>query len=79
MSNQNGYLTMAQVFIMANKNRIPDPNTPWKKNAINAIMSGNEEAGIQLSNNLCQTMGISKNDAINGGLNILESSINSQK
>lgn len=72
-NNQNNYVTMAQAFIMANKGKIP--NTPWSKNAVNAIMNGDDEAGMKISNNLCQSMGITQDEAIKGGLNIIQNNI----
>lgn len=56
-------LTFAKMMIMKNQNRIP--NTPWKDAAINAIMNGDANAGMQLANNLCNSNGVSVQDAVN--------------
>ena len=51
-------LNLAQGLIRANQNSMP--NTPWKDAAINAIMSGDAQAGQQIANNIMQSMGITK-------------------
>lgn len=55
-------LTLAQRMIQSNRNKIP--NTPWAQAAVNAIMTGNAQAGEQLANNLCQSNGVSKEQAL---------------
>ena len=55
-------LTLAQRLIQSNKSKIP--NTPWAQAAVNAIMTGNAQAGEQLANNLCQSNGVSKEQAL---------------
>ena len=51
-------LNLAQGLIRANQNSMP--NTPWEDAAINAIMSGDAQAGQQIANNIMQSMGITK-------------------
>lgn len=51
-------LNFAQGLVRANQNNMP--NAPWKDAAINAIMSGDAQAGQQIANNLMQSMGMTK-------------------
>ena len=51
-------LNFAQGLVRANQNNMP--NTPWKDAAINAIMSGDAQAGQQIANNIMQSMGMTK-------------------
>lgn len=60
MNNQ--MLNFAQQLIKTNQNNIP--NVPWRDAAINAILSGDAEAGQQMAQNLMQSMGISKEQII---------------
>lgn len=39
-------------------------NNPMAQNMLNVIQSGDNRAGEQLANNLCQTYGISREDAL---------------
>ena len=55
-------LNFAQGLVRANQNNMP--NTPWKDAAINAIMSGDAQAGQQIANNLMQSMGMTKEQMI---------------
>ena len=51
-------LNFAQRLVQANQNNLP--NTPWRDAAINAIMSGDAQAGQQIANNIMQSMGMTK-------------------
>ena len=51
-------LNFAQGLVRANQNNMP--NAPWRDAAINAIMSGNAQAGQQIANNIMQSMGMTK-------------------
>lgn len=51
-------LNFAQGLVRANQNNMPD--APWKDAAINAIMSGDAQAGQQIANNIMQSMGMTK-------------------
>lgn len=39
-------------------------SSPWAQAGIQAIQNGDTSAGVELANNLCQTYGISKEDAL---------------
>lgn len=51
-------LNFAQRLVQSNQNNLP--NTPWRDSAINAIMSGDAQAGQQIANNIMQSMGMTK-------------------
>ena len=51
-------LNFAQQLVQTNQNNLP--NTPWRDSAINAIMSGDAQAGQQIANNIMQSMGMTK-------------------
>ena len=51
-------LNFAQRLVQTNQNNLP--NAPWKDAAINAIMSGDAQAGQQIANNIMQSMGMTK-------------------
>lgn len=51
-------LNFAQQLVRINQNNLP--NTPWRDAAINAIMSGDAQAGQQIANNIMQSMGMTK-------------------
>lgn len=51
-------LNFAQQLVQTNQNNLP--NAPWKDAAINAIMSGDAQAGQQIANNIMQSMGMTK-------------------
>lgn len=58
----NNFLQAAQQFIgQAVQNNIVDrmANVPWKQEAINAIMSGDQAKGQELANNILQSYGFS--------------------
>ena len=56
MNNQ--MLNFAQQLVKTNQDNIP--NAPWKEAAINAILSGDAQAGQQMAQNLMQSMGMTK-------------------
>ena len=58
----NQMLNFAQQLIKTNQGNIP--NAPWKEAAINAILSGDAQAGQQMAQNLMQTMGMTKEQII---------------
>lgn len=60
MNNQ--MLNFAQQLVKTNQNNIP--NAPWKEAAINAILSGDVQAGRQMAQNLIQSMGMTKEEII---------------
>lgn len=51
-------LNFAQKLVQTNQNNLP--NAPWRDAAINAIMSGDAQAGQQIANNIMQSMGMTK-------------------
>lgn len=51
-------LNFAQRLVQTNQNNLP--NVPWRDAAINAIMSGDAQAGQQIANNIMQSMGMTK-------------------
>lgn len=55
-------LNFAQQLVETNQDNIP--NTPWKEAAINAILSGDVQAGRQIAQNLMQSMGMTKEEII---------------
>lgn len=55
-------LIFAQNMIRNNKDKIP--NTPWAQAAVDAIMNNDPSAGAKIADNLCQTYGTSREDAI---------------
>lgn len=60
MNNQ--ILNFAQQLVKTNQNNIPD--APWRDAAINAILSGDAQAGQQMAQNLMQSMGMTKEQII---------------
>ena len=59
----NPILIFAQQMIQRNQNNIP--NTPWAQAAVSAIMNGDEQAGSQIADNLCQSYGMTREEALN--------------
>ena len=57
----NNIMNFAQNMVRMNKNV---PNTPWAQAAIQAILNGDQQAGEQLANNICQSMGLTKEQAL---------------
>ena len=55
-------LNFGQQLVNANQNNIPNP--PWAEAAINAVMNGDAKAGEQIANNLMQSMGMNKEQAM---------------
>lgn len=51
-------LNFAQRLVQTNQNNLP--NAPWRDAAINAIMSGDAQAGQQIAKNIMQSMGMTK-------------------
>ena len=62
MASNDALLYFAQKMIQSNRNRIP--NTPWAQAAVNAIMNNDANAGQQIANNLCQSNGVTKEQAL---------------
>ena len=60
--NQNQLIYFAQRMIQSNQNRIP--NTPWAQAAVNAIMNNDPNAGQQIAQNLCNSNGVTKEQAL---------------
>lgn len=46
------------------KNRGSVQNAPWAQAAINAIMNGDDKAGSQLAANICNSMGMTEQEAV---------------
>ena len=53
--------TLLQSLIASNPNMANNPNA---QNYLNVIQSNDQTRGEQIANNLCQTMGISREQAI---------------
>lgn len=60
----NPILTMAQAVLQKGMNNIPNANAPWAAAAINAIMTGDSKTGEQIANNICQSLGMTKEQAM---------------
>lgn len=58
----NPVLVLAQRMIQNNRGNIT--NAPWAQAAINAIMTGDNAAGAKIADNLCQSYGISRQEAV---------------
>ena len=64
MMNRNEMiLKLAQTVIQRNPNRIQ--NAPWAQSAINAIMNNDANSGAQIADNLCQSYGLTREQALN--------------
>ena len=57
----NNIMNFAQNMVRTNRNV---PNTPWAQAAIQAILNGDQKAGEQLANNICHSMGVTKEQAL---------------
>ena len=55
-------LLLAQRALQTNRDKVQ--NAPWAQTAINAIMSGDAATGAQLAANLCNSMGMTQEEAI---------------
>ena len=55
-------LAFAQNMIRQNQGNIP--NTPWAESAVSAIMNGDSKSGATLANNICQNMGMSREQVL---------------
>lgn len=55
-------LLLAQRALQTNRDKVQ--NAPWAQTAINAIMSGDATTGSQLAANLCNSMGMTQEEAI---------------
>lgn len=68
----NNFLQAAQQFVgnLVSRNMEANlMNTPWKNEAIRAIMSGDQEKGEQLARNILQSYGFSSpEEAVQKGL-----------
>ena len=60
--NEEQMLIFARNMIQRNQGNIP--NTPWAQAAVNAIMNGDVKAGASIADNLCNTYGVSREDAL---------------
>lgn len=60
--NDQALIIFAQNMIRNNQNRIP--NTPWAQAAVKAIMDNNPTAGAEIADNLCQSYGTSREEAL---------------
>ena len=55
-------LYFAQKMIQSNQDKIP--NTPWAQAAVNAIMNNDAATGAQIAQNLCNSNGVTKEQAL---------------
>ncbi len=55
-------LLLAQRALQTNRDKVR--NAPWAQAAINAIMTGDAKTGAQLAANLCNSMGMTEEQAI---------------
>lgn len=62
MANNKQLMYFAQRMIQNNQNRIP--NTPWAQAAVNAIMNGDAKSGEQIARNLCNSNGVTPQQAL---------------
>lgn len=64
MSNMGlgNMISFAMQAIQKNNNI---PNTPLNQNMINAIQNGDTAKGEELANNIIQSMGLSRDEALN--------------
>lgn len=69
MANYNGILGYAMQMIKNNPNVAQNPNA---QAMIQAIESGDEQAGTQLANNILQTYGLTKEQGLNIALQKLK-------
>ena len=60
--NASVIFNFARTMIQNNQDKIP--NTPWAKAAVNAIMNGDNQAGSKIADNLCQSYGTSREEAL---------------
>lgn len=58
----NPIMNFAMQMMMKNSGA---QNTPMGREFMDILQSGDERRGIQLANNLCQSYGTSKEDALN--------------
>lgn len=49
---------------MLSQGQVPNANAPWANQAIQAIMSGDQAAGERIANNILQSYGVSKEQAL---------------
>lgn len=58
-------LTIIQGFLRNKLQNNPNiPQAPWVEPAINAIMNGDAKVGEEIADNLCKSMGASREDVI---------------
>ena len=60
--NEQALLTFAQNMIRNNRDKIP--NTPWAQSAVNAIMNNDAKSGMGIADNLCNTYGMTREEAL---------------
>lgn len=65
MANQ--MITLAQRVLQQAQasGGIPNQNAPWAQAGISAIMNGDAQTGQQIANNLCQSYGLTPDQAVN--------------
>lgn len=68
----NPLLMMAQAVLQKGMNQMPNGNAPWAAAAINAIMTGDDKAGQQIANNIVQSMGMTREQAMSDVRNHLK-------
>lgn len=65
----NPIFMLARKMIQANQGNIP--NTPWAQAAVNAIMNGDDKMGMQIADNLCQSYGMTRQQAVQQAIQTL--------
>lgn len=65
----NGLMNFALQMMMKNSNA---QNTPMGREFMEILQTGDEQRGIQLANNLCQSYGDSRESAYNKALNYFQ-------
>lgn len=60
----NSMIALAQRVLQQGAGNIPNQNAPWAQAAINAIMNGDAQTGQQIADNLCQSYGLTRDQAL---------------
>lgn len=61
----NLMIALAQRVLQRSGGNIPNQNAPWAQAAITAIMNGDAQTGQQIADNLCQSYGLTRDQAMN--------------
>lgn len=68
--NEQALLSFAQNMIRNNRDKIP--NTPWAQSAVNAIMNNDAKSGANIADNLCNTYGMTREEATKAAMQSLK-------